>query len=112
MFCFFGYFTDLLRECRVDIDNISNLAKNRQLWRTLSSPKDIHFISSKQDHGPPKLKIVFVFALNKLKCMATLGELCLQTDVNNVNFCACHKVEEQQGTLIKKASVGKDQLLH
>lgn len=84
----------------------SSQFKRRQLSRTLSSPKDIRFISSTLSRDPPKLKIVVVIMLQKLKCVATLGELCLQMDINSISFCACHKVEKQQGTLIKRASVG------
>ena len=84
-----------------------NQVKCRQLSRTLSSPKDIRFISSRLPRDPPKLKIVVVVMLHKLKCVATLGELCLQTDMNGISICACHKLEKQQGTLVKKASVGR-----
>ncbi len=88
------------------MEGTSSQIKRRQLSRTLSSPKDIRFISSRLSRDPPKLKIVVVLMLQKLKCVATLGELCLQTDMNSISICACRKVEKQQGTLVKRASVG------
>lgn len=97
---------DQLREHKIDIETTSNQFKRRQLSRTLSSPKDIRFISRRLSRDPPQLKVVVVLMLHKLKCVATLGELCLQTDMNSISFSACHKVEKQQGTLIKRASVG------
>ena len=95
-------FSDRLRDCKVDIDNTSSPIKRRQLSRTLSSPKDIRFVFNKQSR---------VLTLHKLKCITTLGELRLQTDINNVNFCACHKIEEHQGTLLKRSSAGKERVL-
>jgi hypothetical protein len=87
------------------MEGTSSQVKRRQLSRTLSSPKDIKFIS-RLSRDPPRLKVVVVLMVHKLKCVATLGELCLQTDMNGISFCACHKVEKQQGTLVKRASVG------
>jgi hypothetical protein len=95
-----------LREHKIDMEGTSSQVKRRQLSRTLSSPKDIRFISSRLSRDPPQLKVVVVLMLQKLNCVATLGELCLQTDMNSISFCACHKVEKQQGTLVKRASVG------
>lgn len=88
------------------MEGTSNQVKRRQLSRTLSSPKDIRFIYSKQSRDPPQLTIVVVVMLQKLKCLATLGELCLQTEMNRLSFCASHKLEKQRGILVKQAAVG------
>lgn len=88
------------------MEGTSNQVKRRQLSRTLSSPKDIRFIYSKQSRDPPQLTIVVVVMLQKLKCLATLGELCLQTEMNSLSFCASHKLEKQRGILVKQAAVG------
>lgn len=123
----FLVFLAKIPEHKIDMEDFSSAVNRRAPRVSLNTSKDLRFNSRKTfsrdnpsvamplkdkkvismgrtPRARPQLNVVVVFLLQRMKCVATFGELCLQTEIKSINLCACHKVEKH--TLNKKTSNG------